>query len=476
LNRFIAILARIRWQDAIDILLNSYILFRLYVLFRGTHVLRVIAGIVLLWIVQRVAVYTGLIITSWAMQGIIAGATLIIIIVFRNEIGNVLQAKNLRALLWDFPHRRNLTPVQILTEGVYELARRRIGALIVLPGRDDLEEKIQQGIPWQGRLSREMLMSIFWNGNPVHDGAAVIRGARVDEVGAILPLTLRDDLPHRLGTRHRAAVGLAEASDAMVVVISEERGQVSVAKGNQLIHIHDNLELSRMLKAHAGIHRRHHQGPRKERLELGLAAVLSLVCISSIWFNFSRRLETLITMDVPIEFKHRDPYMDIFDTSDNFATLSLSGAGALIKSVRPDQVKVKLDLSRAGVGKNVFNLSERNVQLPPGIHLKRVQPSVVQVILDKPIAKMVAVQVDWSGRLAKRLIMQRVTVVPEQVSVIGASRELRDISTIYTQKVALGGIERSGQLMVNLALRQGTLKLSDGYEGKVLITYLVHPR
>jgi len=96
-------LSSMRWQDAVDIIFNSYILFRLYILFRGTNVFRVITGIAILWFFQRMAFALGLIVTSWVMQGFTAVAALIIIIVFRNEIRSVLQAKNLRAILWGFP-------------------------------------------------------------------------------------------------------------------------------------------------------------------------------------------------------------------------------------------------------------------------------------------------------------------------------------------------------------------------------------
>ena len=173
MDALLTFLASIRWQDIVDVLLNSYILFRLYVLFRGTNVIRVIAGIALLWIFQRIAVQLGLIVTSWAMQGIIAGAALIIIIVFRNEIRNVLQAKNIRGILWGFHVPSHRTPVDSIVEGVYDLASRRVGALIVLPGKEDIDEIIQGGVAWQGLISREMLLSVFYNGNPVHDGAAV---------------------------------------------------------------------------------------------------------------------------------------------------------------------------------------------------------------------------------------------------------------------------------------------------------------
>jgi len=104
----------LRWQDFVDILINSYILFRLYVLFRGTNVIRMIMAIVMLWMLERTAVNMGLIVTSWAMQGIIAAAALIIIIVFRNEIASVLQTRNFKSVFWGFPKRQVRTPVDII--------------------------------------------------------------------------------------------------------------------------------------------------------------------------------------------------------------------------------------------------------------------------------------------------------------------------------------------------------------------------
>ena len=133
MNKLLFFLSSIRWQDVVDITLNSYILFRLYVLFRGTNTFRVLVGIALLWFFQRIAVFCGLIITSWAIQGITAVAALIIIVVFRNEIRSVLQAKNLKSILWGFSRKTVSTPVEIIVESVYELAQKRIGALIVLP-------------------------------------------------------------------------------------------------------------------------------------------------------------------------------------------------------------------------------------------------------------------------------------------------------------------------------------------------------
>ena len=465
----------LRWQDVVDILLNSYILFRLYVLFRGTNVIRMIVAIGMLWIIERLAVNMGLIVTSWAMQGIIAVAALIIIIVFRNEIAGVLQTRDFKSFFWGIPQRQVRTPVDIIVESVYELARRKLGALIVLPLNKGLESVIQSGIPWQGKLSREMVVSIFWHGTPVHDGAAIIQGDRITEVAAILPLSKRSDLPSYFGTRHRAAVGLAEQSDALVIVVSEERGRVMVFKDETAIPIGDNLELRRVLRQHAG--EAVDTGERKRQImELSTAALICFFSITAIWFSFARGLETLMTLEVPVEFMNRDPKMEIFSASASSVKLQLSGSGTLIKSVRPDQVKVKLNLANAVPGSNRVTISRGSITLPPGIQLKQVDPQALEVNLDIPVQKTLPIQVDWSGKLPDGLIMENVRLVPDSVKVVGGSLMLKDIQTIYTEKIPLDSITTDGTATVSLVLQPSSLKLEDGAKSRVEVIYEVKRR
>jgi diadenylate cyclase len=128
MEAFFYLFSGFRWQDALDILLNAYILFRLYVLFRGTNIIRAILVICVLWAMSQAAVSLGLIITNWAMQGIITMAALIVIIVFRNEIASVLQTKTIKSMLWGIPRHQFNTPLRIIVESVIELARKKVGA------------------------------------------------------------------------------------------------------------------------------------------------------------------------------------------------------------------------------------------------------------------------------------------------------------------------------------------------------------
>ncbi|MEJ2642082.1 MAG: diadenylate cyclase, partial [Desulfosarcinaceae bacterium] len=418
----------------------------------------------------------GLIVTSWDMQGIIAGAALIIVFVFRNEIRSVLQAKNLRGLLWGFPYETERPPLTVISESVYELARRRIGALIVLPAKDDLADVCQGGLVWRGQLSKEMLLSVFWDGNPVHDGAAVIQGRQVQQVGTILPLSKREDLPSYYGTRHRAAVGLAEVSDALVIVVSEERGQVVVAKGGELVPIRDNLQLEELLATHGARGMRPHGEKGKEKLELGTAALVSTLCVLGIWFSFARGQETFTTLEIPIEYTNRSSQMEIFGASVNTISLSLSGSGTLIRSLNPDQVKVKLDLSRAKVGPNAYTITREDINLPPGITLKSVAPATVDVTLDVPVEKELPIQVDWSGKLPENFLLETVKLIPERVRVVGGSRMLKEIDTLYTDKLSLDNLKGSGAMTARLALQPGTLKIADGVRDKVIVRYTMRER
>jgi uncharacterized protein (TIGR00159 family) len=472
MKEFLSYFPSIRWQDVVDIILNSYIVFRSYILFRGTNAFRVLIGIALLWFFQKLALSLGLIITSWAIQGITAVAALIIVVVFRNEIRSVLQAKNFKTIIWGVSQKAIVTPVEIITDSVFELSSKKTGALLVFPANEDIDEFVQGGIPWRGVVSKEMIISIFWRDNPVHDGAAIIRKDRITDVACILPLSHSDDLPSYYGTRHRAALGLAEVSDAMVVVVSEERGAITVAKDSRTYPISNKEELKQHLQEHMGdMPKRIIK--RKEKIEISVAALISFLFIVGVWFSFSRGMETLINMEIPVEYMNRDSEMEIIDTSVNSVTLNLSGSGSLIKSIRPEQIKVKIDLDKVTGGKNTFTITDENVSLPPGIVLKGVNPPNVEVTLGIPVVRELPVQVDWVGKLPKHLFLEHVKIEPGKVRVIGGKRILDKISSVYTDKINLDNIYYSGSKNVRLSLSPPSLRIAPESSDTVTVQYVV---
>jgi len=468
-------LVSLRWQDSLDILINSYILFRLYILFRGTNVIRMLFVIVMLWLLKLLSTNIGMIVTSWLIQGIIAAAALIIIIVFRNEIAAVFKVPSLRSFFWGIPQRQIHTPIDIIAESVEELADRKLGALIVLPLKKGLQDAVHGGILWQGTLSQEMILSIFWHGTPVHDGAIIIQGDQILKVGAILPLSKKSDLPPHFGTRHRAAAGLTEQTDALVIVVSEERGEITVFKDQSIINIDTTNELHQVLQKYAGTVTDKKED-KKQLREIYTAAMLCLIFVTGIWLSFARGLETFMTLEVPIEFMNRDPHMKIYSASVGSVKLQISGSRSLITTVTPDQLKVKLNLGNASLGNNQVPIISEGIVLPPGIDFKQVEPQSITVNMDVPGEKELAVQPSWTGKLPAKFIMQNSSVSPDTVTVVGGSLSLENIRTIYTEAIPLNNITADGKVTVGLMPLPSPLQLSDESQTSVEVIYKVIPR
>ena len=461
----------IRWQDIVDILITSYILFRLYVLFKGTTTFRALTVIAFLWFFQHITSAVGLVITSWAIQGFTAAGAIIVIVVFRNEIRSVFQVASYRTVFWSGPEKISETPIDIISESMFELAEKRIGALIVITGKDSIEEVVQNGLDWRGVISKEMLISIFWKDNPVHDGAVLIEGNRITRVGTILPLSRRDDLPSYYGTRHRAAVGMAEQSDALVILVSEERGEVVAVKRNQVETIRHSKILEKRLSEHLGTSICGEETKKEENKKLAYAAFLCLAFMTSIWFGIARGSNTLVSYEVPIEFINNDPDMEIVEASDNTVRLHLSGSSFLVQSLRPGQIRVRTDIDKAGVGRNEIPITLEDVSLPPGIMLNKIDPPQVEVLLAKSTMNLVPVQVDWTGKLSDDLVMTDIKITPSAVAVTGKTHEVKKISTVYTEKLSLDNIQSSGKKKVNIVLEQPSLKFVDD---KKLVTIEFH--
>jgi len=233
-NLFAEPLPPLRWQDALDILIMSVVFYNLILLLRGTRAIQMLAGLGLLLAVSFAAGRIGLHAVTWVLQNFLGAVVLVIIILFQPELRRVL------ANVGQAPLLRFLDPIKeerILQEcvrGTQSLAARRIGALIALERETDLKTYVDGGVGFDARVSRELLFSIFLPASPVHDGAVLIQGNRISQAGCFLPLSQNPTLPKELGTRHRAAIGLSEETDAAVIVVSEETGAISLAIGGEL--------------------------------------------------------------------------------------------------------------------------------------------------------------------------------------------------------------------------------------------------
>ena len=229
---------KMRWQDYVDIALVAFLIYKLLPLIRTPSTKRIagaVAGIlVVVWLVDFAEIYT----LSWILNQFLSIGFLAVVILFQPEIRRVLDrlgSVQLRSLLGTNKPQQEMDSIIIQTVMACEImSRERVGALIVFARQDRLEEYFKTGTRINGQVSEQLIRNIFFPKAALHDGAMIVRDGQIAAAGCVLPLSDSNRLSADLGTRHRAGVGMSEASDAVVVIVSEETGTVSVAVNGML--------------------------------------------------------------------------------------------------------------------------------------------------------------------------------------------------------------------------------------------------
>jgi diadenylate cyclase len=231
-------LYQIRWQDILDILIIAFIVYRFLLFFkRGSRAGRIIIGIVILLAGSLLSRTFGLYTMDWLFHNFWSQIVIALIIIFQPEIRKTL-AQMGGSPIFGLTSAEEIKSVDEIVKAAVNLASRKIGALIVIEREISLKDYIEIGIPLDAKVSKELLVSIFHPTSPMHDGAVIIRGNRVVAAGCFLPLALGAEISKTYGTRHRAGIGLSEETDAVVIIVSEETGQISVAiKGRLETHL-----------------------------------------------------------------------------------------------------------------------------------------------------------------------------------------------------------------------------------------------
>ena len=228
------ILTAFRWQDAVDILLLAVVIYSGINLIRGTRAVPMLIGLGVLYGVYfasgRLEIYT----INVLLQNLLGWSLILVFIVFQNDIRRALTQVGTGPLFSSADRIAQSQAVEELVKGVTAMASRRVGALIVLQNEVGLNEYIEVGTLLDAQVSKELVASIFIPGSPIHDGALIIQQGRITAAGCFLPLTTNPTVSKTLGTRHRAAIGLTEETDAVAIVVSEEDGMVSLVREGKI--------------------------------------------------------------------------------------------------------------------------------------------------------------------------------------------------------------------------------------------------
>lgn len=227
----------------LDVLIIWYLVYHLIMLIRGTKAVQLAKGIVLIFIIRIVAGFLQLHALTYIVDQIVSWAVVGIIVIFQPEIRRGLERLGRLPLFGgreNSEHDRSVKLVQELDKAIQYMSKRRIGALITIQQETGLEDYIETGIKLDADVTGELLINIFIPNTPLHDGAVIINKDRIAVAAAYLPLSDSSMIPKRLGTRHRAAVGISEVTDAITIVVSEETGGVTITRNGRFL-----LDLSR---------------------------------------------------------------------------------------------------------------------------------------------------------------------------------------------------------------------------------------
>lgn len=420
-----------------------------------------IVGIACLYILARLF---GMYLTSQLFQVGLTAILVALVLVFQEDIRRVFA----RLAAWR-PFQSGSRPVaasptlDTLVESMSMLTRHQIGALIVLQGREGLERHTHGGVTVDGEISLPLLYSIFHPQSPGHDGAVLIAGDRIEKLGVHLPLSTNLGEIGTAGTRHTAALGLAERSDALVIVVSEERGTISVAEHGRLEPIDSLAALAERLQRFS----QQVSPPATEPVRFGWltqnfgSKLAAVVLASLLWLLFAYRTETVQrTFTVPIEYRNLAANLTLEEPRPTEARVILSGQDRAF-NFAPNTLVISLDLSDVQEGSQEVVITEDNLHRPPHLTVQRIEPQVVRLRTHRMLDTTLPVQVPLQGSLPDRLQLLRVRPEPAMVRVRLQQSKHRDITALQTEPLNLAEIKRSTTVPLKLILPESVQLLED---------------
>lgn len=372
-----------RWQDGLDILILTFVFYRLYLWLRKKRALRMVLAILSLPVYYIIAQWIDLPLSVWGLQNLWAVILLVLVVIFQQEIREVLGSITLPTFLLGKPEKLPSKRLDKIAEAAFRMAAKGLGGLIVLQRADDLNEFVHGKTCLDAEMNEDMLMAIFNPQSPLHDGAVIVWGDRIQYATALLPVSQSSSLPKEWGTRHRAGLGITEVSDAESIIISEERREVLFASGGKAEKKENKEDLKKSLSDLPPPSRE--EDRKKIRLfkifdDLPAKVLfLSLVCF--LWISVVGIRQGEVSFNIPIEYYSVPQQLTIAGTSPKEINVRLKGSQKLLSTLNPDHLRVQVDLRAARSGTNQISLSEANLNLPAGVSVTGYTPRKITLQL-----------------------------------------------------------------------------------------------
>ena len=465
------------WRVILDVILIAAILFFLYRTLLRLGTWKIVTGIFLAMAVFVIANVLDLKGINWIYSNLSQVAAIALIVIFQPELRKIFE----RAASLGGRKLGNTGPAlaALFSDAAFVLAKQRRGALIVLPGKEPVKRWLSGGFDLYAEPSLPLILSIFDPNSPGHDGALVFRNGKFAYYGVRLPVSKTGRLSEEFGTRHHAAMGLSEVTDALVIAVSEERGTVKTFFNGIVQKVHDQKELSEHIVTHwqtaasSGIELNDYRKHRNLIPEMAISLALALVFYSTVIVGKMEIREKAVT--VPVEYVAAPGNLALRGDNPTEVRLQLAGPKSELDKINPGNLSVKIDLSQAKAGGQVFVVSKENIALPRGIKLVNANPSSIALSLEEIAEFEVEVQPQLVGTLPQGLELVSVESNPKQLRVLSTPTNAIQRITIVTDPIYLENIKKS-ETLVRKVIAPPDVRPEDKQWPDIEVTIKVRPK
>jgi len=465
------LLSSVTPANLIDIVIIAALIYLILAWFRGTRAYQILATLIGIGVFYFVASKAGLVLTSILFQYLWAAIIVVLVIVFQPEIRQLLdRASPFRYLSGLQTDGVDPGLIEQIVLAVAELARTRTGALIVLQRLDRLHNVILTEKVLDAFVSAESIVMVFQKTSPLHDGAILIRGDRIKAAGCILPLSRDEGLSSRYGTRHRAALGLTERSDALCVVVSEERGEVALVEGKEISTFRKKGNFRQALDNGLSLGMpQPATAPRSIATLVGAnwrLKALSVAVAALLWFVVVGPQKSEVGMSVPIQYTNLPQAMEITGKWMDRIDVRVRGSESGLANLKPGSVRAVVDLGHVVPGLNYFRISAKNLLVPPGIAIAQIRPSDLHLYIETALIRKMPVIPSIAGALPER---NKIVVAPAEVAVRAVQGDLKKMTSVTTEPISIAELVAKRKISIPVVIKPENLRVDSVDPAQVTI-------
>lgn len=467
------IIESIRLTDIIDILVIAFFIYLILIWFQRSRARFMLIGMIIIGGVYVLARMFNLYLTTMAFQAFFAIFLIMIVIIFQDDFRHLFE----KIALWSLQKRKfiqKFSPqgIEILSSALANLSRKGIGALVVIRGHDPLDRYLEAGSELDGVLNPILLESIFEPHVPSHDGAVIIDGLRIAKFACYLPLSTNVDEIGRHGTRHAAALGLAEQTDALCIVVSEETGKISIAEAGKITQLKDITQVQDVLSQYQQrkFPKQHRSPPLDFITGHPFEKIVALALAVTFWVSFAYQKE-VINRDFVLPIEYRNLFSDrvVADSRPKEITVTLRGVERFFKLLDPKELKASLDMAAIEDGEYKLKVTKDSIKYPTQLSLVNIEPEEVELKVHHFVTRNITVEPRIIGRLALDFFLKQVVVEPKTAAVKFSSLTPKERISVATELIDISNLTQTTTLASKIIL-SGDARFIDEKLSEVKVT------